>query len=120
VWNTIKGADSFDPKWQSVFLTYKVKHVYRESAGKFGSKEKSNVVVEYEHFLPYLLESLHPNVSSLVSSRLGAADAYHYASQVIFNFPPNRHNVYAEQVDFSFTDTLSLRLSSSLFVSPLL
>ena len=107
LWNTMKGQDAFDPKWATGFVTLKVQGIYRESAGKFGSKQKSNIVVEYAHFLPYVMESLHPRISASFYDRVAPLDPYHFASQVIFNFPPNRHNVYAEQVSLSFLLLLS-------------
>lgn len=81
----------------TIMLPVKIAGVVPSWDGKFNEDASDTLVVEYDTFVQYAAPRLHPRVRAdatdpTVEGSLRAStdgDAYHYASEVGFNFPPD-------------------------------
>ena len=84
-------------RWSWVYVPLSIKGTYSDPWGKHGVGNKKSIIVAFEHLIPLIINSLHPEVPQSVIATLELVDPYHYASQIIVAFPPSRYDVYSEE-----------------------
>jgi ABC-type antimicrobial peptide transport system permease subunit len=78
------------------YLPVIVKNIYWNIAGKYQSDVTVGMIMEYEHFLPYLVSHLNPLLPAFSKQNISSINLYEYAATVNINLPPPRIAAYME------------------------
>jgi hypothetical protein len=81
--------------WNLVYLPVKVMDTLDGPQGKTAIYAKHTVIMEYNGFLAYLAQHIHPEISSSAIDSLKSTDLQEYALQILWNFPPPRVEIYS-------------------------
>uniref|UniRef100_A0A6B2KXH2 ABC3 transporter permease C-terminal domain-containing protein n=1 Tax=Arcella intermedia TaxID=1963864 RepID=A0A6B2KXH2_9EUKA len=80
----------------NVYVPMKIVGTYPISLGKYGSSTPNAMLIEYDHFMDYLIEHLDRTFNTTEKTVLHSLDLKEYASMIIVNFPAPRVNAYLD------------------------
>ena len=98
MWRVQVRQVSFDYSWISDYVWFPVKvvNIFEGTQGKVSVYERNSIIMEYKTFLPYIARHLHPYTPLKSVESLQKTNLYHYAMEILWNFPPPRAEVYAD------------------------
>lgn len=70
-----------------VYLPVTVGHIFEPLMGKFSMYVTKGIYMEYDHFLPYLVQHLHPRLPRGGKKELENTKLEEYAQQIVWNLP---------------------------------
>lgn len=78
----------------TVFLPLKIAATFGSGQGKFGTGQKSAIIMEYKYLMGQIVRNLDPDWSAATFAFMNNTDLYQVAQQVVFNLPPPRVDIY--------------------------
>eukprot|EP01103_Thecamoeba_quadrilineata_P012745 TRINITY_DN3364_c1_g1_i1.p1 TRINITY_DN3364_c1_g1~~TRINITY_DN3364_c1_g1_i1.p1 ORF type:complete len:1045 (+),score=214.58 TRINITY_DN3364_c1_g1_i1:1531-4665(+) len=113
VWGELAWSYSDEVFDDHVVVPLIISKIYESSMGKHSSDIEDSVVLEYGQVMKMIRANMDPRTPNSVRNGLAKIDLSEYAQFVVFNFPPQRYEVYAQ------SDQTVIRSRSTLFASNL-
>jgi len=102
-----------------VYVPVTVKNIFDGYQGKFSGYYKNVIMMDYEAFLPYFVQQLHPLLPVQAKAALQAVDLLHHSQFVMFNLPDPRYKPYINS-DFDAIQRSLTEFSSNILFTILL